>query len=120
MVGFFGINEKPTSSKDPLALRRTALGIIRTIIENKKNLKLNDLLIYSSSLFQDQGFKLVNKSLQTDLNDFFKDRFKYYLKEKEIRHDIIEAIISSFSLNKLFSSYEKAKCLNKVINNQIV
>ncbi len=119
MVGFFGINEKPTSSKDPLALRRTALGIIRTIIENKKNLKLNDLLIYSSSLFQDQGFKLVNKSLQTDLNDFFKDRFKYYLKEKEIRHDIIEAIISSFSLNKLFSSYEKAKCLNKVINNQI-
>ena len=45
LVGFFGIDEKPTSSKDPLALRRTALGIIRTIIENKKNLKINDLLI---------------------------------------------------------------------------
>ncbi len=119
MVGFFGMNEKPTSSKDPLALRRTALGIIRIIIENKKNLKLNDLLIYSFSLFQDQDFKLINKSLQKDLNDFFKDRFKYYLKEKEIRYDIIDAIISSFSLNKLFSSYEKAKCLNKVINNQI-
>ena len=57
IVGFFGINEKPTSSKDPLALRRTALGIIRILIENKKNLKINDLLIYSSSLFQDQGFK---------------------------------------------------------------
>ena len=47
-----------------------------------------------------------------------KDRFKYYLKEKEIRHDIIEAIISSFSLNKLFTSYDKARCLNKIINNQ--
>ena len=47
LVGFFGINEKPTSSKDPFALRRIALGIIRTIIENKKNIKVNDLLIYS-------------------------------------------------------------------------
>ena len=119
IVGFFGINEKPTSSKDPLALRRIALGIIRTLIENKKNLKINDLLTYSSSLFQDQGFKLVNGNLQKELSDFLKDRFRYYLKEKQIRHDIIEAIILSFSLNKLFSSFEKARCLNKIINHQI-
>ena len=119
IVGFFGINEKPTSSKDPLALRRTALGIIRTIIENKKNLKINDLLSYSSSLYEDQGFYLSNKNLQKELNDFLKDRFKHYLKEKEIRYDIIDAVISNFSLNKLFSSYEKARCLNKIINNQI-
>ena len=119
IVGFFGINEKPTSSKDPLALRRIALGIIRILIENKKNLKINDLLIYSSSLFQDQGYRLENINLQKELNEFLKDRFKYYLKEKEIRHDIIEAIISSFSLNKISSSYEKARCLNKIINNQI-
>ena len=119
LVGFFGINEKPTGSKDPLALRRIALGIIRTIIENKQNLKINDLLNYSSRLFEDQGYNLDNKNLQKELNDFLKDRFRYYLKEKEIRHDIIEAIISSFSLNKLFSSFEKAKCLNKVINSQI-
>jgi len=119
IVGFFGINEKPTSSKDPLALRRIALGIIRILIENKKNLKINDLLIYSSSLFQDQGYRLENINLQKELNEFLKDRFKYYLKEKEIRYDITEAIISSFSLNKIFSSYEKARCLNKIINNQI-
>ena len=119
IVGFFGINEKPTSSKDPLALRRIALGIIRILIENKKNLKINDLLIYSSSLFQDQGYRLENTNLQKELNEFLKDRFKYYLKEKEIRYDITEAIISSFSLNKIFSSYEKARCLNKIINNQI-
>jgi len=48
-----------------------------------------------------------------------KDRFKYYLKEKEIRHDIIDASISSFSLNKLVSSFEKAKSLNRIINSQI-
>ena len=119
LVGFFGINEKPTSSKDPLALRRIALGIIRTTIENKMNLKIKDLLNYSSRLFEDQGHNLDNKDLQKELHNFLKDRFRYYLKEKEIRHDIIEATLSSFSLNRLFSSFEKAKCLNRVINNQI-
>jgi len=118
LVGFFGINEKPTSSKDPFALRRTALSIIRIIIENKKDLKINDLLSYSSSLYQNQGYSFVNKNLQKELFNFLKDRFKYYLKEKQIRFDIIDASISSFSLNKLFSSFEKAKSLNKVINNQ--
>ncbi len=119
LVGFFGINEKPTSSKDPLALRRIALGIIRTTIENKKNLKINDLMNYSSRLYDEQGYNLDNKDLQKELYNFLKDRFRYYLKEKEIRYDIIEATLSSFSLNKLFSSFEKAKCLNKVIKSQI-
>ena len=118
LVGFFGINEKPTSSKDPFALRRIALGIIRTIIENKKDLKVNDLLSYSSSLYQNQGHSFTNQDLQKELYNFLKDRFRYYMKEKQIRFDIIEASISSFSLNKLFSSFEKAKSLNKIINNQ--
>ncbi|WP_440670952.1 glycine--tRNA ligase subunit beta [Candidatus Pelagibacter sp. HIMB1483] len=118
MVGFFGINEKPTSSKDPFALRRTALGVIRTVIENKKDLKLNDIIKYSSSLYNDQGNKLTNINLQLELHNFLKDRFRYYLKEKEIRYDIIEASISSLSLNKIFSSYEKARQLNKIINSQ--
>jgi len=118
LVGFFGINEKPTSSKDPFALRRMALGIIRTVIENKKDLKINDLLNYSLSLYQDQGHSFSNQDLQKELYSFLKDRFKYYMKEKQIRFDIIDASISSFSLNKLFSSFEKAKSLNKIINNQ--
>ena len=118
IVGFFGVNEKPTSSKDPLALRRIALGIIRIIVENKKDLKINDLLNYSTSLYEDQGYKLFNKDLKKDLSVFLRDRFKFYLKEKEIRYDIIEASISSLSLNKLFSTFEKAKCLNKIIDTQ--
>ena len=119
LVGFFGVNEKPTSSKDPFALRRVALGIIRTMIENKKDLKISDLLNYSVSLYKDQGHNFVNDDLQKDLNIFLKERFKYYMKEKQIRLDIIDATISSFTLNKLFSSFEKAKSLNKIINNQI-
>ena len=119
LVGFFGINEKPTSSKDPFALRRIALGIIRTIIENKKDLKVNDLLNYSSSLYQDQDHNFSNQNLQKELHNFLKDRFKYYMKEKLIRFDIIDATISSFSLNKLSSSFERAKSLNRIINNNV-
>ncbi len=119
LVGFFGINEKPTSSKDPFALRRVAFSIIRIIIENKKNLKLNDLLSYSSNLYQDQGYNFTNDNIQKELHNFLTDRYKYYMKEKKIRFDIVDATISSFSFNKLFSSFEKANILNKVINNQI-
>jgi glycyl-tRNA synthetase beta chain len=119
LVGFFGINEKPTSSKDPFALRRMGLAIIRVVIENKKDLKINDLINYSASLYQEQGFSFENKNLQKELFNFLKDRFKYYLKEKQIRFDIIEALISSFSINGLASSFEKAKSLNKIINTQI-
>ena len=119
LVGFFGINEKPTSSKDPFALRRVALGIIRTIVENKIDLKLNDLLVYSVNLYKNQNFNLTNNNLQQELHNFLKDRFKYYLKEKQVRFDIIESSISSFSANKLFSSFEKAKSLNKIISDQV-
>ena len=119
LVGFFGINEKPTSSKDPFALRRVALGIIRTIVENKIDLKLNDLIVYSVNLYKNQNFNLTNNNLQQELHNFLKDRFKYYLKEKQVRFDIIESSISSFSANKLFSSFEKAKSLNKIISDQV-
>ena len=119
LVGFFGIDEKPTSSKDPFGLRRIALGIIIMIIENKKNLKVKDLLNYSSGLYQDQGHNLSNQKLLKELNNFLKDRFRYYMKEKKIRFDIIEASISSFSLNKIFLSFEKAYSLNKNINSEV-
>jgi len=119
LVGFFGINEKPSSSKDPFALRRMALGIIRTIIENKKDLKINDLLVYSSSLYIDQKKNFINQDLQEELKSFLNDRFRYYMREKQIRFDIIDALFSSFSLNKLFSSFEKAKSLNKIVNSEL-
>ncbi len=119
LTGFFGVNEKPSSSKDPYALRRTALGIIRIIIENKKDLKIGDLILYSSNIYLDQGFNFSNDTLQKDILNFLKDRFKYYLKEKSIRHDIIDAATNEFNLNKISTVFEKAKSLNKVINNTI-
>ena len=54
LVGFFGINQKPTSSKDPFALRRLALGVIRILLENNKSIKLKDLINYSYNLYLEQ------------------------------------------------------------------
>ena len=118
LVGFFGVNQKPTSSKDPFALRRLALGIVRIIIENKKDFKIRDLINYSSSLYQDQGFEFENKSLQKELLDFLLERLKYYMKEENIRNDIIQASISSFNLDQSVIIFNKAKNLNKIINKQ--
>ena len=115
LVGFFGINQKPTSSKDPYALRRSALGIIRLLLENKKEFKISDLINYSISLYKDQGFEFQNDNVQKELSLFLIDRLKFYMKEKDIRHDIIEASINSFSIDYASKMYNKALALNKVI-----
>ena len=119
LTGFYGINEKPSSSKDPYALRRVALGILRIIIENKKNIKIHDLFTYSQNIYLDQGFEFSNDKQIKEISIFLKDRFKYYLKEKNIRYDIIEAAIKSLDLNKISITYEKAKSLDKIINKSI-
>ena len=116
LVGFFGINQKPTSSKDPFALRRLALGVIKTIVENKKDFKIRDLISYSTGLYLDQGFEFENKSLQNELISFLMDRLKFYMKEEKIRSDIILASTSSFNLDRSVVIFGKAKSLNKFVN----
>ncbi len=119
LVGFFGISEKPSSSKDPYALRRVALGIIRIIIENKRDIKINDLISHSINNYFDQGFTFSNDLIFQDLINFLKERFKYYLKENSIRHDIIESTSKIFNLNNISTIFKKAKSLNKIINKPI-
>ena len=119
LVGFFGIDQKPTSSKDPYALRRSALGIIRLLVENNKEFKIKDLINYSISLYIEQGFKFTNNLAQKELENFLLDRLRYYMKEKNIRIDIIEASINSHRAENLTKIFQKALLLNKVINKDI-
>ena len=119
LVGFFGINQKPTSSKDPYALRRSALGVVKLLIDNNKDFKIKDLISYSTSLHRDQGFELTNESHQKELAEFLMDRLKYYMKEKQIRGDIIEASVSSHNLDNMNKIYNKASTLNSVISKEI-
>ena len=115
LVGFFSINLKPTGSKDPFALRRAAIGIIRLIIENNINFKLKDLINYSLLLYQENDFKFENSIVQKDLENFLIDRLKYYMKEKNIRNDIINAGLNSFGINNLNKIYKKSLALDKII-----
>ena len=119
LVGFFGINQKPTSSKDPYALRRSALGVIKLLIDNNKDFKIRDLISYSTSLHKDQGFELLNQELQQGLSDFLMERLKYYMKEKNIRTDITEASINAYGINYINRIYKKASTLNNLINDPI-
>jgi len=119
LVGFFGVNQKPTSSKDPYALRRSALGIIRLVLENKKEFKITDLIKYSTSLYRDQGFNFPNEKVQEELSTFLIERLKFYMKQKDIRYDIVEASIDSFSIDQASQMYSKALALNRVIIKDI-
>jgi glycyl-tRNA synthetase beta chain len=119
LVGFFGINQKPTSSKDPYALRRSALGVIKLLIDNNKEFKIKDLISYSTSLHRDQGFELPNNLSQNELAEFLMDRLKYYMKEKKIRGDITDAAINSYGIDHVNKIYKKALTLNNVIKEEI-
>ena len=88
LVGFFVIDEKPTGSKDPYALRRAALSIIRLILENNLRLPLSSFFTQSFGLFG-QG-----QNPSDDLLSFFADRLKVHLKEQGVRYDYVDAVFS--------------------------
>ena len=119
LIGFFLINEKPTSSKDPFALRRSAIGLLRIIIENKLNIKLRDLINYSVSLFKDQGVELKNNNVEKEVLNFLKERMRNILREKNIKNDIIEASISSHTGDNYLDLFRKSILMNKYINKDI-
>jgi glycyl-tRNA synthetase beta chain len=98
LVGFWAIDEKPTGSKDPYALRRAALGVIRLLLENEVR------------------FSLLSKT-DSDLLSFFHDRLKVYLRDKGIRHDLIDAVITPESDDLLIIS-SKAEALQKLVDSE--
>ncbi|WP_293449022.1 glycine--tRNA ligase subunit beta [Planktotalea sp.] len=83
LTGFWAIDEKPTGSKDPFALRRAALGVIRLVLENDLNLRLSSVLSRADE-----------RANAVDLLSFFHDRLKVYLRDQGVRHDVIDACIA--------------------------
>ena len=119
LVGFFGINEKPTSSKDPFALRRNAIGLLRTIIENKLSINLKDLINYSLVLYEEQNVNLINLSGKKELLSFLRERFRNLLRDKKIRNDIIDAVDIAHNDNDFLAFYKKCLIVNKNISKDI-
>ena len=72
LVGFFLINEKPTSSKDPFALRRSSIGLLRTVIENNLRVSIRDLVDYLIRMYSEQGVKELNQNTNSELLKFLE------------------------------------------------
>jgi len=119
LVGFFVIDEKPTSSKDPFALRRAAIGLLRIIIENKLSFKLRDLISYAIRLYQEQGVEIKNEKTEQEVLDFIKERMRNVLKLKNIKPDIIEASVSSHAGDNFLDLYAKTILIHKYKNKGI-
>ncbi len=95
LAGLFAAGEKPTGSKDPFALRRMALGILRIILDNKLRIPLNIAFENTLSRYPKAVTKEVGKEvLVAELITFFRDRLKVILKSNNIRHDVIECVFA--------------------------
>lgn len=99
LAGFFAIDEKPTGSKDPFALRRAALGVIRIVLENNLKISLSRLFSYGWHFYNVARIAGLRpeKDVTADLLSFFRDRLKVTLKDKGIRFDIVDAVFAAYA-----------------------
>ena len=148
LVGFWAIDEKPTGSKDPYALRRAALGSIRIILENGLRLNFGDILITPfSRIYRSIASKrslLLNSTFdaasgqnhpsefdkyleqratgrpgeQTDLVAFFADRLKVYLRDKGARYDLIDAVFALPNQDDLLMIVRRVEALGKLLDTE--
>ena len=122
LVGFWAIDEKPTGSKDPYALRRAALGVVRILLEKSLRLELYtetfprafaSLLLTSAT--GNLSTKLEDIAPATDLLAFFADRLKVYLKEQGARHDLIDAVFALGNQDDLLMIVKRVEALSSFL-----
>ena len=146
LVGFWSIGEKPTGSKDPYALRRAALGVIRIILENGLRVKLRtnifarhfNLMKQSISNSQRKNIRDSEKrtggnitisepvyvenspgvSPEEDLLAFFGDRLKVYLRDAGARHDLVDAVFALEGQDDLVLIVRRAEALGKFLDTE--
>ena len=107
LTGFWAIDEKPTGSKDPFALRRAALGVIRLILVNRLTLPLGSIFA-----------KAPLKADAADLLSFFHDRLKVFLKDAGIRHDVIDAVLAMPGNDDLTLVVKRAEALSDFLKTE--
>ncbi|TMJ42656.1 MAG: glycine--tRNA ligase subunit beta [Alphaproteobacteria bacterium] len=126
LVSFWAIDEKPTGSKDPFALRRASLGVLRSVIE--RNLRLPLMAVLS---FADEqpllGMRLIMKSdwrgaqvnaANIDLLSFFADRLKVYLRDQGARYDLIDAVFALGGQDDLLMIVKRVEALSKFLDSE--
>lgn len=122
LTGFWAIDEKPTGSKDPFALRRAALGVLRLVLGNDVRLSLNARpgpfatssdLVGMRDVGTAQAFADIN-----DLLAFLHDRLKVYLRDQGIRHDVIDACLAMPGNDDLTLLVKRAEALSAVLKTE--
>jgi glycyl-tRNA synthetase beta chain len=121
LVGFWAIDEKPTGSKDPYALRRAALGVIRLIVEN--GIRINLVLLTDPHFLafgSARGLKNWNgnqvEQRCIDLLSFFADRLKVQLREQGARHDLVDAVFALEGQDDLLMIVRRVEALGKFLD----
>ena len=113
LVGFWAIDEKPTGSKDPFALRRAALGVIRLVLENSVRVSLRDVIVSHLSTMDADAATIAD-----DLVVFVHDRLKVFLRDRGVRHDVIDACIAMHGNDDITLLVKRAEALGAVLTTE--
>jgi glycyl-tRNA synthetase beta chain len=129
LVGFWAIDEKPTGSKDPYALRRAALGVIKLLLENKFQIDVVSLIgkhasiVYQAAAGHVPGYVSVPwngrpvPKIAIDLLAFFADRLKVQLREQGARHDLVDAVFALGDQDDLLMVVRRVEALGKFLDS---
>ena len=144
LVGFWAIDEKPTGSKDPYALRRAALGVIRIILDNEVRLDLWAPISNALSIYRQAGNKAVTAGVDSwiseqtrsdegphesvrnvvqafgasGLQDFFRDRLEGQLRQQGARHDLVRAVFSLADQRDLLVIVRRVEALGRFLDTE--
>jgi glycyl-tRNA synthetase beta chain len=118
LVGFWLIDEKPTGSKDPYALRRAALGVIRILLEHQRRLPLTQIFKKSIELHAPKSASPERSTIPDSLLAFLADRLKVYLREQGARHDLIEAVFSVGGADDLLMIVKRVEALARFLETE--
>lgn len=114
LLGIFAIGQKPTGVKDPFALRRAALGVVRILIEKRLPLNLHDLCQQAANNLPDD---LPGESAINEVMTYILDRLKAYYDDQNIRFDIVDAVLNS-NIEMLYDSHQRILAVNEFQQNE--
>ncbi len=112
LAGFWAIDEKPTGSRDPYALRRAALGVIRLVLDKGLRLPLRALFSCALQLYRNQRGAEFGEERGGDLLGFFADRLKVHLRAEGTRHDLIDAVFGGGQADDLLMLLRRVETLD--------
>jgi glycyl-tRNA synthetase beta chain len=118
LVGFFAIDERPTGSKDPFALRRAALGIIRLILENELRIPILFVTAQAFANYRGLSGAVPVNELFAQILSFFADRLKVYLRDKGSRHDLIDAVFALEGQDDLLLIVRRVEALGRFLETE--